>query len=155
MPLQKQILESRILNIFNSYPSTTRDAANKIAKAYASYCAGAQAAGSPVILTGAEETAMAAVLYPGFISKGNLALFTQSMVQGVFSFWLAPPVPFAGGAVTVAWTGAPALQVCLRSLVNPKISIGAAARRIATCLDTATRLVFVQPPTPTPPVPVT
>ena len=155
MPLQRQILESRILELFNSYPGTTRDAANRVAKAYADYCSGAQAAGAPVLLTGAEQTAMAAALYPGFISKGNLQLFIQSMVQGVFAFWLAPPVPFAGGAITVSWTGAPALQVCLRTLVNPRITIGAAARRVANCLDTATRLVFVQPPTPTPPVPVT
>ena len=97
---------------------------------------------------------MASVMAGGFSANGVPPAASASIVQSVFTFWLAPPVSFGAGAA-VSWTGGPALGSCLiSSLVNPRVPVGVAARLLANCFDTATRLVLVQPVAPGPPVPI-
>lgn len=153
MPLIPIILEKGFRDIIESPPKSPIDTANKISNMYADYAKLAVAAG-PVAFSGAEAKRMAGVMAAGFNSYGAPPMAAGAIVRSITAFWLAPPVPFAAG-VTVSWAGGPALLSCLASnLSNPKISSGAAAKILANCFDTASRLVLVQPFAPGAPIPI-
>jgi len=153
MPFILPALEQGFLDIIKNPPKSAKASAQRIAKAYADYARPATGAGAPAAFTGAEISAMANAMAGSFQEKGAPPLASNGIVSGVQAFWLAPPVVF-GPSPTVLWAGAPVLLGCLASLANPKISENAAAKRLARCFDTATKLVFVQPPGPVPPVPI-
>lgn len=155
MPLNRIILQNGFLDIIRNPPKSPREAANKMAKIYADYARSATAIGAgPAVLTGTEMMRMANVLASGFNPRGGAAAASQSMIGGITTFWLTPPVVFGVGVV-VSWAGSSVLGSCLgSSFTNPKVPSGVAAAKLANCFDVATRLVFVQPPGPVPPVPI-
>jgi hypothetical protein len=153
MPFIIQELESAFLSLLRDPPKSGRAAAKVIADAYARYARPAIGVGVPAIFTGTEASRMANAIAGSFNPKGNAGLASTGMANGVLAFWLTPPVAF-GPNITVAFPGYGVLMACLSTLKSTKISENQAARKLARCLDSATKLVLVQPAVPGPPVPI-
>jgi hypothetical protein len=143
VPLVPIILEKGFRDIIERPPKNPIDAANKMAGVYADYARAAASLFGPATFTGAEVRAMAGVLASGFNPYGAPPAASGGLIRGITVFWTAPPVVFGAGVAT-AFTGAPALGSCLSSsFTNPKVPAAVAAKLLANCFDTATRLVLV------------
>lgn len=153
MPFVIAELENALISLINNPPSTPRETAKVIADGYAKYAKPALGVGAPAVFTGSEASKMANIMARGFNKNGNAGIASNSMAAGILAFWLSPPIAF-GPNITVSWAGFPAMTACLSGMINTKISGPQAARKIARCIDSATRLVLVQPAAPGPPVPV-
>ena len=146
-------LENAFLSLSQNPPKTSREAAQRIADGYARYAKPATGVGAPAAFTGSEATRMANAMARSFQPLGNAGLSSAGMANGILAFWLSPPIAF-GPNITVAWPGFGVMISCLSSLKSTKVSEAQAARKLARCLDAATRLVLVQPAVPGPPVPI-
>lgn len=153
MPFVLAELENAFLSLARNPPKTSREAAKVIADGYARYARPATGAGAPAVFTGTEASRMANAMARAFNSNGNAATAAAGMAAGVQAFWLAPPIAF-GPNITVAWSGFPTLLGCLKGMRSTGVPASQAARKLANCLDTATRLVLVQPAVSGPPVPI-
>ena len=143
MPFLIPVLKQGFLDIIINPPNNPLDAARKMAQAYADYAKPAASLFGPAVFTGNEVNVMANVLAGGFNPLGAAPAAAGGLVGGIQAFWTAPPVVFGAGAA-VAFVGGPALGSCLNgSFTNPRIPAGAAAAKLATCFDVATRLVQV------------
>lgn len=153
MPFIIAELENAFLSLARNPPKTPREAAKVIADGYARYAKPATGVGVPAIFTGTEASRMANAMATAFNPKGNAATAAAGMAAGVQAFWLAPPIAF-GPNITVSWAGFSVLLGCLKSMRSTGVPTSQAARKIANCFDTATRLVLVKPAVPGPPVPI-
>lgn len=153
MPLNPIVLEKGILQLLREPSKTTKEAAGKLARAYFDYVSSATAGGTPAAFTGLERSAMEANLASSFHPNGSPSEAAGSLSRAVGAFWMSPPVVFGLGPV-VSWAGATTLTATLvSSLSSPKTPAGVAAKKIASALDSATRLVMVGTP-PSGPLPV-
>lgn len=144
MPLVPIILEKGILDLMTNQPKSVQEAARKLADIYAKYAQFAVVAGTPAAFTGLEARQMERRLASGFRNpkSGNPSRGGGGIIGGIQAFWLAPPVAFGYGPASL-FTGAPVLGSCLSaSFRNPRVPAGLAAKKLANCLDKATRLVF-------------
>lgn len=152
MPLIPIVLEKGLLDMMIDKPTSPQEAARRMADVYARYARFA-VAGGPASFTGLEARQMERRLVGGFRNpeSGNPSRGGGGIIGGIQAFWLTPPVVF--GAFTASFfAGAPVLGSCLgSSFRNPRIPVGLAAKKLANCLDKATRTVFavgVGPPVP-------
>ena len=153
MPFNSPALESKLLDMIKNPPPSPFEAGKKLGQAYAEFVKPALGAGSPGTFTGLEAFSLAAAAGASFQAPGLPPQSINGIVNGITAFWLAPPVTF-GPAVTSLWTGQGVLISCLAAMANLRITEGLAAKKLVQCFDAATRLVFVQPPGPVPPVPL-
>lgn len=144
MPLVPSILVQSVKDLITNKAEDPSDSSIKFAKAYFDYAKKATSFGTSAIFTGLEQRQMANALIVAFSNPkaGSPSKAANGIVKGLTAFWLTPPVVFGYGPVT-SFLGSGVLLNCLiSSFTNPKISEGLAAKKLANCLDAATRTVF-------------
>lgn len=144
MPLMPIVLEKKLLAMMRDKPSSPEESARRMSMAYADYAKFATSFGTPAAFTGLEAKQMERRLTAAFRNPagGNPGRGGGGIIGGLQAFWLTPPVAFGYGPAST-FAGAPVLGSCLgASFTNPRISEGLAAKKLANCLDKATRLVF-------------
>jgi hypothetical protein len=160
MALLVNQLYQDLLRVFKSYPGTARDAADRMAAAYASYASAATAGAGTVVLTGAERLLLTNTLYAAIAdpTTGYPQKLAQAWGTGYTAFWMSPPIAVTGGVsgLVTAATGGPLLASTLTALYsNVYNTAEVAAHDTAVALDLATRTVIATITPPIPPVPVT
>ncbi len=144
MPLMPLVLEKGLLDMMREKPESPQAAARRMSQVYADYAKFALSFGTPASFTGVEAKQMERRLVGGFQNpkSGNPSRGGGGIIGGIQAFWLVPPVAFGYGPASI-FSGAPVLGSCLSaSFTNPRIPDGLAAKKLANCLDKATRLVF-------------
>jgi hypothetical protein len=145
-------------DIFHSHPSSPGEAAQRWAAMYAGYALQANTVvGGVVVSVAANQQALAESLALTFATSRLAPTTAAQMASALSSFWLAPPVSFAGtfpGVVTLT-PGTPALQAQLVSTWAQNLADRApadlAASRVASVVDAFTRTVIaLSATTPTP-----
>lgn len=103
MPLNLGQLANDLEKVVTDHPKNPAIAAQKLAKAYEAYASQATGAGLPVSLTGSEVTRLQAAILPAIASPllGLPPIFGAAWQVGITAFWIAPPVLFGPGLVTV------------------------------------------------------
>lgn len=146
MALLKATLEAKLLQIFTNqfdYPLAARE----LAGAYADYSQTALAAASAPTFIGTERNLLAQTLLAAIVNPttGTPAKMAQAWTDGVRTFWLTPPVAFAGAAgigPATAFVGEPLLLSLLTTLFsNISNTTQTAARQLAEYLDAATKTI--------------
>lgn len=153
MPLLPNELRQDLARALAVPTSSYGEAAARLAAAYARYAAGAVAGVLPWVPTGQEEGRLRRALAAALRPAGAPGVVGAAWALGVTQFWLAPPVPFGAGVVTVVPGAAALAQAVTVALLNPRNSSAASAASLALALDTATRTVLVTIP-PSGPVPL-
>lgn len=160
MPLVAATLQSALVRIAQSFPSSYVEAGRQWADAYATYAQGAVSvlAGSPLAIEAARPI-LAGSMGFAFASGFEANVTANQMASAVTAFWMAPPMAFAGaspGVVTLVGMAPPALASSLVAafIANSASQAGAtqAVQRIAALLDAHARTVIVTHFTPTGPV---
>lgn len=155
MALNSASLKSALQSIYTSFPATRQNAADQWASAYSSYASGAQScSGTPVSLAAAEAL-LSSSLNSAF-GSGTAVATAVAMSTALTTFWLAPPIVFAGptpGAVSLVG-GTAVLQAGLLSLWSNNVANGVSASQAAQDhadlfdIFTKTVLVVHVPPAP-------
>lgn len=152
--LSKQTLSSGLQRALQTQYSTAAAAATSLSNAYYIYAQAATAGAAVPIFTGTEVGRLRALLLKAMIqpSAGRAVTMAGAWADGILSFWMMPPVPFAGAGQAGAVTGVasiPAIRSGLLPILsNVRNTSNSAATQIAQVLDTATRgiLVTLTPP---------
>ncbi len=134
--------------VFASMPASPADAADALATAYDTYCAGALFGASAPVLTGRKAT-MAGTLAGGMVVPGAAATFAGAWATAVGAYWTAVTVAGTQAGVCPACPGAAALAGSLAAIfANLANTAGSCAASLATALDGATRTctATVSPP---------
>lgn len=144
-------MAQEFLDVYRGFPASPRIAAHRLAAAYDAYAQqGLAAASKPSISPSAvvllEETLYSAIRDPLF---GTHLRFAQAWADGVFNYWMGPPVPFSGGGIVSGITAdasaaKAAIFAGLTTLFgNVMNGVDLAANQQATILDAGTKLVVV------------
>ena len=152
MPLNPAPLEDALRFILDTPPPNAALSAQRFAKAYADYAAGAVAGSyGPVVLTGTERPRLEALLRAALTAPvGAAPVLATAWATGLQLFWTGAVF---GPAAATAVAGVPAVIGGLTALyLNLASTKAAAAAGTATVLDVATRTVIVVGPSGPQPV---
>ena len=156
MPLVVAKLSKGLAGIFKDQLDSGALVASKIAQEYDDYCKKGMAGAAFPLLTGSEKGLMEGTLAAALSSSnGTAAMVAQAFAMAIQTYWMAPPVLFAGGPVSGVVTVMPgamsAVGPITAALMNLNNTEDTAANMIATALDVATKTVLVTFSTPPPP----
>jgi len=165
MPLVVAQLQAELAAVFLAQPDSGAKSAKDMAAAYDNYCKAGLAGGAVPVFTATEVKRLEGLLAGALADPkvGSAANLAMAWMNGLNSYWLAPPVQFATppilGMVT-AIAGIGAVSGGLTGVFsNTQNTEASAAQQIATILDAATKTVlvtFTAPPAPLgPPPPAT
>jgi len=148
MALVQPILAANLTRVLGTPGQSAPQKAQEWAMAYNLYALPAQAAALFPVFVGVEQAAFMARIMPVFTNyNSTVQQFANALAGAVETYWLLPPVPFAGpgqaGAVSL-FPGKPALVASLVSIMSSKYPRHEpVAQAIASALDVATRTVVV------------
>lgn len=149
MALSPGTLAAELTPVFGGTDSFV-SAGAEWARAYKKYAETAQAGLALPIFTGVEEAVLAASLAAAFAAGIAAPAATPDFMEAAFiAFWMAPPVVFGAGVVTVA---PPGLAVLIRATFPVNLlaaTASAASAVLAGAIDVWTRTVTVTLPGPT------
>lgn len=142
MPLDVSKLSSSLKDVFASMPASASDAADGMSDAYYDYASDATAGGGKVAIPGANKSALAAALLAaiGAPAAGSPVSISGAWASGVAAFWIGVPVTGAQSGATVACPGAASLLASLTAIfANVANTADKAAAGVAAALDVATK----------------
>jgi hypothetical protein len=148
MALVQPALAASLTQVLGTPGQSAPQKAQEWAGAYNLYAMPAQAATLLPVFVGVEQAAFMARLLPVFTNyNSTIYQFANALAGAVETFWLLPPVPFAGpgqtGAVSL-FPGKPVLVASLVSILSSQYPRHEpVAQSIASALDVATRTVVV------------
>lgn len=148
MALNMGQLKNQIQAVFDQRLASKPEIASKIARAYQSYAAAAQAPpGGPMILKGTESRLFELALTNLMQGQLPAPAAAQALGNAILGFWLVPPVLSSAGGAATALVPAAAIAKMMATSVTDS---SAAAASLAQALDLMTKTVFVTNPPPLP-----
>ena len=149
MALNPGQLKNQIQGVFDQRLGSIQKIASRIARAYQSYAAAAQAPpGAPVVLKGTESRLLEEALINLMQARLPAPAAAQAIGVAVTSFWMLPPVLTSIGGVATTIVPAAGVAKLISTNVNNSSD---AAQSLANSLDLMTRTVFVVNIPPVPP----
>lgn len=112
MPLVPSPMQAEFLALYKSYAASPRESARRQAKAYDLYAKQALASPSKPVFTGSETQALEDKLYQAIMQyrTGTPERYARAWAEGVFSYWMSPPLQFSGGGIIAGVVSAAPVQ---------------------------------------------
>lgn len=159
MALNPAGLNSSFQRIAKNPGEDKNDIADRWSKAYDDYAKTAQAGALLPQFTGTEVVRLRGIILTAISAPVPVpAVFANAWATGIASYWLTPPVPFAGAGTgtPTAFPGQATLPPALISILSaPKPESISTPAAMATAIDVATRTIivtFAPPPGSTAPL---